>query len=115
MSATEVEALKERVRELEATLGLADPTLIKFNLSPALRKIMGLMLALPHVTPEMIEERLGIATTAKVAIHRLRHKLKPHGIEIKSRHCVGYWFDPDTKEKIRGLTSNSNALTELSA
>lgn len=113
---TELDALRERVRELEATLGLADPTLVHFNLSPALRKIMGLMMSLPHVTPEMIEERLGIATTAKVAIHRLRHKLKPHGIEIKSRHCIGYWFEPDTKDKIKALvTANGNEPTELSA
>jgi hypothetical protein len=113
---TEVEALRERVRELEAALGLVDPALIKLDLSPALRKIMGLMMQLPHVTPVMIEERLGIATTAKVAIHRLRHKLKPHGIEIKSRHCVGYWLEPDMKDKIKAIiTANSNEPHELSA
>lgn len=113
---TEVEALRERVRELEAALGLADPALVRLNLSPALRKIMGLMIQLPHVTPEMIEDRLGIATTAKVAIHRLRHKLKPHGIEIKSRHCVGYWLEPEMKERIKAIvTAASNEPTELSA
>lgn len=111
---TDVETLQERVRELEATLGLADDYIVAFDLSPVQRKVLGLMMQLPHVTPEMIEFRLGIATAAKVAMYRLRRRLKPLGIEIKSRRNIGYWLDPKTKELVRSLvTEKSN--TKLSA
>ena len=114
---TEVEALRERVRMLEASLGLPEDTLPnRFALPPALQKILGLLMSLPTVTAEMIEERLGIATPAKVAVFRLRRKLKPYGIEIQSKYAVGYWLDPDTKEKVSALiTAESNTPSELSA
>lgn len=113
--AGEVEQLRARVRDLEAALGLNDQHLaVTFRLTPVLSNIMGLMLALPNVTPEMIRQRLEIATDAKVAIHRLRKHLKAYSateklevaIDIQGKRNLGYWFEPAVKSVIRGLLSN---------
>lgn len=102
--------MQSKIDELEAqlrdyrTLLLQDrnePLIIAFRLSPSLAKLMGLLLALPKVTTEMVEHRLEIVTDAKVAIHRLRAKLKKHGITIESQYGVGYWISPEHKELAR--------------
>jgi hypothetical protein len=65
----------------------------------------------------MITLRLNIATDAKVAIHRLRDALKGHGIEIKSRRGLGYWLEPEDKERIweitRKVTASNDSETVL--
>lgn len=110
----EIEALRERIRDLEGTLKLVDPLTAQYKLPPSLRRILGLLVALSYVTHEMLEQQLGLAASGRVAIYRLRRRLKPYGIEIKSRQSVGYWLEPAMKEKIRGVTSKSNPHTELS-
>jgi hypothetical protein len=70
---------------------------------------LGLLLALPIVTPEMIRQRLEIAPDAKVAIHRLRKHIEPWKIEIGSRRNVGYWLEPEDKAKIKALVSGTAA------
>jgi hypothetical protein len=74
-----------------------------------LNKLLGCLLATPNVTSDMITVRLGIATDAKVAIHRLRDVLKPHGIPIQGRRGVGYWLEPADKEKVRSITQRVTA------
>jgi protoheme ferro-lyase len=49
----------------------------------------------------MIQQRLEIATDSKVAIHRLRQHMKPYGVAIQSKRCLGYWLEPETKQLIR--------------
>ncbi len=112
---TEIEILKGRIGDLEKTLKLVDPLTATYKLPPALRKIFGLLVALPYVTHEMLEQQLGLTASARVAIHRLRRRLKPYGIEIKSRFSVGYWIEKETRDKIQGVTSSGNSKTELSA
>lgn len=103
--------LKARIRDLEAALGLTDTSLVKLQLSPALSQVLGLLMALPHVTSEMIEGRLGIATSARVIMHRLRDRLKPHNVVIHSRHFAGYWLDEQGKATIRRLTQTNDTKT----
>jgi hypothetical protein len=105
----QAEALRQRVRDLEETLGLVNHTVGAFKLSPAGARILSLMMRLPYVTPEMLEGRLNLATAAKVAIHRLRKRLKPFDIVVSSKHSVGYWLEPDMKEKVREITSEHRA------
>lgn len=102
--------LRERVRDLEAALGQNDNTLaVTFRLTPKLSNLLGLLLQLPNVTPEMIQHRLEIASDAKVAMHRLRVHLKSWGVVVHSRRHLGYWLDGDTKERIRALASGNAA------
>lgn len=107
------EYLRQRIKDLELSLGQGDESLAHtFKLTPVLNNLMGLLLSLPNATPEMIRQRLEIAHDAKVAVHRLRRHLKAfcdeRGIEeiaIKSRRNLGYWFEDETKALIRGLVA----------
>ena len=44
----------------------------------------------------------------KVAVWKLRKKLKPYGIEIKTWRGVGYYLDDDNKEKLKKLMGTNN-------
>ncbi|WP_454627688.1 hypothetical protein [Bradyrhizobium cenepequi] len=103
----ELEVLRSRLRDLELVLGQGNDSLaVTFRLTPVLNNLMGLLLALPNVTPEMIRQRLEIAPDAKVAIHRLRKQIEPWGIKIKSRRNLGYWLEDDTKVTIRAMLAS---------
>ena len=98
----DVHELKEKIRVLEDTLNQNDAMYnIAFNLPGKLGKILGLLMATTYVDADTIEARLGIATPAKVALLRLRRKLEPFGIEIKTQYALGYWIAPEHKEKIK--------------
>lgn len=102
----EVTELRTRVRDLELTLGQRDEALLStFRLTPVLNNLMGLLLAVPIVTPEMIRQRLEIAPDAKVAAHRLRKHLKAWDIQVHSRRNVGYWIEDEDKARIHGLVA----------
>lgn len=75
---------------------------IHFDLSPAMAKILILLLDHPVVTPRMIEGQHSITKDAKVAMHRLRRRLECMDpvIEVKSRRDVGYWLDPDDRDQV---------------
>jgi hypothetical protein len=106
----ELERLQQRVKDLELTLGQNNDSLaVTFKLTPVLNNLMGLLLALPNVTPEIIRQRLEIAHDAKVAIHRLRKHLEPFEIRIQSRRNLGYWLEDETKVRIRGLLAEKQS------
>ena len=44
----------------------------------------------------------------KVAVWKLRQKLKPYGIEIKTWRGVGYYLDDDNKAKPKQLMGTNN-------
>ena len=44
----------------------------------------------------------------KVAVWKLRQKLKLHGIEIKTWRGVGYYLDDDNKAKLKQLMGTNN-------
>lgn len=100
----EMQQLRARVADLETALEQSNSNLaVTFRLPPALNKLLGLLLSLPNVTSEMVHQRLEIATDAKVAVHRLRKYMTPHGIDIHSRRNLGYWLEPASKAKIRDM------------
>jgi hypothetical protein len=115
---SEMDQLRLKVRDLELALGQSDDNLaVTFRLTPVLNNLMGLLLALPNVTPEMIRQRLEIAPDAKVAIHRLRNHLKPWFSEevIHSKRNVGYWIENVDKVKIKAMVAGIAAETEAPA
>jgi hypothetical protein len=110
-TSSEVVALRARVQELEAALGLSNGNLgAIFHLPSSQARLLGLLLETQTVTPEMIQERLRIVTNAKMGIHRLRAYLKAWSsregvepIEIFGRRTLGWWLDDATKQRIRAL------------
>lgn len=110
MTTEEVAALKARLHDLEAALHQNDATLaITFHLTPMLANVFGLLMTLNLVTTEMIHQRLELTSDGKVTIHRLREHLKdlhktgkiPFPIEVQSKRKVGYWFDKETKDRVK--------------
>lgn len=110
----EKDQLRARIRDLELTLGQGNDTLAAtFRLTPVLNNLLGLLLTLPVVTPEMIRQRLEIAPDAKVAIHRLRRHLDPWKIAVGSKRNVGYWLDADAKTAIKALMGGALITAQL--
>lgn len=100
----ECEQLREKVRELQSALKLNDPSIqTTFRLTPAVADIFGLLMAVQRVTPEMVSQRLGLASDPKVAMHRVRKAVKPFGIEVESKRHIGYWLDPETKHRVNQM------------
>ena len=46
----------------------------------------------------------------KVAVWKMRRKLKPFGIEIKTWRGIGYYLDDENKAKLRQLMEKKDAL-----
>jgi len=72
-----------------------------FHLPPALNSVLTLLMAVPILTPELIEEHVELNYNYRVAMHRLRAALAPYGIEIRSRRMTGYWLEEEDREKIK--------------
>lgn len=103
--------LQTRVRDLEAVLNQNNAALaLAFHLPPAHANLFGLLLSVPVVTHDAIQHRLEIATDPKIAIHRLRKRLKrwharlgldENATLIHGRRHVGYWVDATMRPIIR--------------
>jgi len=114
-ASTQLADAHARIAELEAALGIgqSDASVlgVTFKLSICGARLLGCLLATPNVTSEMITLRLGIASDAKVAVHRLREALiksEHFGLDedvVQSQRGLGYWLSAEHKEKIRRLTS----------
>lgn len=106
-SGEEIAVLKARIRDLEGALRLADTGLEgTFKLTPTQTSILGLLMTLPHVAPEVIRHRLEVAADTKVAMFRLRKALKPWDIKIYSKRSIGYWLDFETKARIEDMVTS---------
>jgi hypothetical protein len=99
---TDVAALQARILDLEAALRQNDANLIAtFHLPEQLANIFGLLMSLPLVTADMLQQRLELVADAKVSIYRLRLHMAEYGVTIHSRRTVGYWLDNETKDRVR--------------
>jgi hypothetical protein len=130
MSSNEIQALKERLedvearnRDLELALGQSNHHLmaVTFHLPPSLNKALGLLLALPCVSNEMIVQRLCIGSDPKNIIFRLRREMKAwcdsHKvpvIEIQMKRQLGYWIDVETKIRVKNYLAESSEAFESS-
>jgi hypothetical protein len=101
--------LHERIRDLEKCLHQRDDDFaLVFDLPPKMGDLLGLLYTMPVVTPEVITQRLAIATDAKAAVYRLRKLVEKHNIEIVGRRGYGYFLRDSSRElicsKLRGST-----------
>jgi DNA-binding response OmpR family regulator len=110
-----IEELEEEVRQLREDMGHGDSAFVDI-LS---RQQLALLLAinkrpmatyayLDHVSEDhgkynRYEGEMHQTLRTKVAVWKLRQRLKPHGIEIKTWRGVGYYLDDADKAKLKQL------------
>lgn len=81
---------------------------VSFRLTPAMIKVVELLLEVPLATNSMIEACVdGNGTPAKLVVYRLRGQLQNTTIKIHKRNKAGYWIDVATKAYLM-QTINSN-------
>ena len=74
---------------------------VKFGLSLTEALIVArLLTADAPVTPEELQEVIGIPTPVRHYIYRIRPLLKPYGVTIMNRHRVGYWLVEEDKKRL---------------
>jgi hypothetical protein len=110
----EIARLQARIRDLEGALGYGavNPG-GTFHLPPQRARLLGLLMSVPHVTHHMVEQQLEIGSHAKVVMHRLRGDLNNYTragalppLVIQGKRSVGYWFDAETKARIKALLTS---------
>lgn len=111
--------LQTRIRDLEAVLNQNNAALaLAFRLPPAHANLFGLLLSLPVVTHDAIQGRLEIATDPKIAIHRLRKRMKVwheklgltgDDVLIHGQRHVGYWINPTMRPVVKRIVDEVTA------
>lgn len=102
----EITSLRARVAELEKLLNQKSNDITSvFRMPPALSDLLGLLVAMPTINAEIVQEKIGITSDIKVTMHRLRKELQPFKISIKSRRHAGYWLDDADKERIKAMVT----------
>jgi hypothetical protein len=101
----EIELLKARIYDLETALGQhqKDILAVTFKLRLQESKLLGLLLAVPNVTSEMIQQRLELGANAKTTVYRLRQHMLGYGIKVQSKRGLGYWLDQGTKQRVQAM------------
>ena len=113
--ADRIAELEEELRQLRADLAQASAAFVGV-LSPQqsalLMGIYGRPMAsyayLDHITEDhgkynRYEGEMHQTLRTKVAVWKLRQRLKPYGIEIKTWRGVGYYLDDENKAKLKQL------------
>lgn len=77
---------------------------IKLGLSPVSAQLLNQLLDQQVVTAGDNED------AHRVAMHRLRANLEPHGITIQSRRTLGYWLADGDKAKIMEMCNGNVAV-----
>jgi hypothetical protein len=110
-----VEELEEEIRQLRADMVQTDPFLMGIltrQESIVMRGILSRKVAsyvyLDQLTMESCRlgrygEEVNMRVRCKVAIYKIRNKLKPYGIQIKTWIGIGYYLDDENKAKLKQL------------
>ena len=111
----EIETLKEENRQLREDIVKVDSRLLRFLSKQQAGLLTGMCKRdiAPYAFLDRITEEHGKRDRyegdrhqnlrTKVAVCKLRHKLKPYGIEIGLMRGVGYFIDETNKEKLNEL------------
>jgi hypothetical protein len=109
-SANELQALRDRVEELEAILGLTGVGVEHLPLTRSQAAILGMLcrrdscsrdslfVALYGARTEVLQPEVGIID---VFLWRMRRLLGERGIVIQNRWGVGWWLKAEDKAKVR--------------
>lgn len=105
---TENDALRSRVRDLEALCGITFDAPPHLGLTGTEARMFGMLLKLPLVRKEAVMAALyGLRSDGECAepkivdvyACKLRVKLKPYGIAISTQWGQGYYLAPDDKAR----------------
>ncbi len=101
MTEVDIDGTRQRVDNIMQEFTRQDKKLaIKYDLTPALAKLLLLLIELPFVTNEIFIASGIMKTGPKQAMARLRKYMKPHDITIESNRTKGYWLTQETKDGI---------------
>lgn len=107
----------ERIAQLEEMLGLDTEFPLSLALTPTEAQLLGLLLRRPIVSVEMFDTVLyggrpdilksDPRTNMAVYVHRLRQKLKPHGIPIVNVWSRGHRLTDDGRRKLKEIIEDA--------
>ena len=113
----ENEMLRERVRQLEAMVGISFESPPIFALTRAEAIIFGCLMKIKLATREHLmmaiyQDRQQDEAEIKIVdvwVCKIRRKLKPFDIQIQNQWGQGYFLSADMKVKARQLLDQANA------
>jgi DNA-binding winged helix-turn-helix (wHTH) protein len=105
--APETARLRDRVEELERLLGMRPVLPRMWGLTGREADVLGILLRRQVMTHAQLFEAIWGGDSdcsvkiVEVMVCKLRAKLRPHGIAIRTEHGVGYFVPSDSKAKAR--------------
>ena len=108
----ENDELRERIAQLEGLLGFRTTTPIEFGLTGCEARVFGALLAREIATKSAIfaavyanrsECDQAEPKIVDVFVCKMRRKLKPFGVDIKTAWGTGYYLDNETKKRVRAM------------
>ena len=103
----QVDSLTEEVAFLRRSLGMEAQPPAQWKLTNQEGRVWGRLLLGRVVTHEALMDVLYDIAEApdlnivRVLVHRVRRKIARYGLEIETRHSVGYYLPDDTIERYR--------------
>lgn len=105
-----VYALKERIRQLEASLGGQWRAPGVLHLAPSEERVLGAVVARGYVTYQNVYNLLyGLRAdpphidVIKVFVNRVRRKMRPHNIVLGTVYSRGYEITPANLDRLKAL------------
>lgn len=80
-----------------------------FNLTEMQAKLLLLLLNSEICPADSIQKKVGMQMEPKVAVHRLRQKLKGHKISIQAQRFRGFWLEQGDKDRVRHILQEKGA------
>ena len=118
MSAAETAQLHDRIDELERLLGMRPVLPRIWGLTAREADVLGILLKRQVMSHTQLFEAIWGGDSdretkiVEVVVCKLRAKLRPLGIAIRTEHGVGYYILPDSKTAARALIdAHARALT----
>jgi DNA-binding response OmpR family regulator len=109
MSAGDTAQLRDRIDELERLLGMRPVLPRIWQLTPREADVLGILLKRQVMSQTQLFEAIWGGDSERetkiveVVVCKLRAKLRPHGIAIRTEHGSGYYIPPDSKAAARAL------------
>jgi len=103
----EATRLRDRIEELERLVGMRMVPPRLWGLTQREAEVLGILLRRQVMTHAQLFEAIWGGDSERnikiveVIVCKLRAKLRPHGIAIRSEHGVGYFVPPDSKATAR--------------
>ena len=102
-TATEL-AKDARIQELEGLLKPGhEQYIMPFGLTQQQAKLLAVLMEVQVADNHLLQSRAKMGTEAKVAVHRLRARMKTYGVTISGKRYRGFWLDDEQKALVRSL------------